>query len=177
MDRVGRIAAGLALQGWPQAEIAKASSVLQEAPAKRSPWLELLDNVIYWVLLAVAILANFIVSIVLVPFLLVLTGPLLYGALAFLGLVFGTMLDVVVRETEFLQKKHYVVAEVLVPAIALINIYMITRLSNKLALIMALPGDGNSPLLVALVYVVAFALPHFIYGRMHARKHTTATAA
>lgn len=177
MDRIERISTNLAAQGWSQQDIRKATTILQEAPAKRSPWIRVLDSILYWVLLGVAILANFIISIVLVPFLLVLTGPLLYGALFFLGLVFGTMLDVVVRETEYLQKKHVIVAEVLIPAIALINIYMITRLSNKLAAIMELPGSNNSPLYVALVYVIAFALPHFIYGWMHTRKTHAPVAA
>lgn len=163
MDRIERITKNLPQQGWTKPEIDKAVEILRKAPEKSAPWVRFLDMVLYWLLLLVTIVGNFIVSIALVPFLLVLTGPLLYGALFFLGVVFGTMLDVVVRETEYLQKHHYVVAEVLIPAIALINIYMITSLSNRLAAMMSLPGNNNQPVLVAVIYVIAFSLPHMVY--------------
>jgi len=177
VDSVEHVTRNLPSRGWTPPEIDKASEILRQAPARKSEFIKVLDAALYWILLAVAILANFIVSIVLVPFLLVLTGGLLYGALFFLGLVFGTMLDVVVRETEFLQRQRYVMAEILIPAVALINIYMITKLSNSLATKLALPGSENRPVVVALVYVVAFILPHFAYGLLRRKKTSSLAAA
>jgi hypothetical protein len=162
VDRIEHIASTLPQKGWTKPEIDKAVSILRHAPEKKSDVIKFLDQAMYWILLLVGILANFIISIVLVPFLLVLTGPILYGALFFLGVVFGTMLDVIVRETEYLQKKHFVVAELLIPAIALINVYMITNLSNKLAVVLQLQIH-QQPWIVAVTYVVAFSLPHVAY--------------
>ena len=164
-------------RGWTKPEIDRTVQILREAPEKRPDWLRFLDAALYWILILVSIFANFIISIVLVPFLLVLSGAILYGALFFLGIVFGTMLDVVVRETEYLQKKHYVIAEVLIPAIALINIYMITGLTNQLAVALSLPNVNNQPWLVALMYVVAFSLPHIVFKLAHMHRTTPTLTA
>ncbi len=171
MDRIERLTRNLPRKGWSAPEIQKTIAILQEAPAKKSEFVLFLDSALYWILLGVAIFANFVISIALVPFLLVLTGVLLYTSLFFIGIVFGTMLDVVIRETEFLQEKHFIVAEVLIPAVALINIYIITQLSNQLAVLLDTAGVGQQPVIVAVVYVVSFTLPHLAYKYLHHRKY------
>ncbi len=172
MDRLDHIRKGLRGKGWVAPEIDTAERILKTASSKRTKWIRVLDSMIYWLVLLVAIVMNFVLSIVLVPFLLVFTGPMLILALVVIAVAFGTMLDVVVRETEHLQQKHYVMAEVFIPAIALINIYIITRLSGQLATLMELPGAANNPLLVSVCYVAAFIAPHIILGAFHRSKHS-----
>ena len=162
MDRAEQLTQGLEKKGWTAPEVAAAQKIYQEAPKKRADYVKLLDAILYWVLLGVTIIANFIVSIVLVPFLLVLTGIYVHIALVFAGLVFGTLMDVVIREQESMQQKHFIIAELFIPILALLNIYIITRLSNQLAVVLHQPGATN-PFIAAVVYVIGFSFPHVFF--------------
>jgi hypothetical protein len=150
-------------KGWQPKEVAKTVGILERAPQKKSDWVRFLDVILYWAIFAVSILANFIVSIVLVPLLLTITDAWLYAAIVVIALTFGSMLEVIIRETEWLQRRHYVIAEVFIPATALINIYIIVQLSNRLATILKLPGSSQNPLLIGAVYVLCFSLPHVFW--------------
>jgi hypothetical protein len=163
MDRIEHLETRMETKGWQPKEIEKTVTILEQAPQKRSDWVRFLDVILYWAIFAVSILANFIVSIVLVPLLLTITDAWLYAAIAVIALTFGSMLEVIIRETEWLQKRHYVIAEVFIPAIALINIYIIVQLSNRLAVILKLPGSNQSPLLIGAIYVLCFSLPHLFW--------------
>lgn len=177
MDRINHLKEKLAKRGWQANEIDSAAAMLHTAEHVKEDHVRFLDSALYWIILLVAVLANFIISIALLPFLLVLTGWYLVGSLVLIGVAFGTMLDVIIRESEHLQKKHYVVAEIFIPAIALINIYIMTNLSKTLAAAMELPGVANDPIFVAIVYVVAFIAPHVAFGLIHKRSHHHLSAA
>jgi len=177
MDRTDHLKETLSKRGWQPREIDSATATLRAADHVKEDHVRLLDTVLYWIILFVSILANFIISVALLPFLLVLTGWLLVGALIIVGVAFGTMLDVIIRESEHLQQKHYVVAEIFIPAIALINIYIMTNLSKTLAASMELPGVANDPIFVAIVYVIAFVAPHIAFGLIHKRGHHHLAAA
>lgn len=181
MDSVTPLKESMERKGWPPKDVQKTVKILEEAPKKKTDWVKFLDATLYWAIFAVAVLANFIVSIVLVPLLLTMTDLWLYFTIAFIAVSFGAMMEVIIRETAWLQKKRYVIAEIFIPAIALINIYIIVQLSNKLAAVLQLPGTNQSALLVGCVYVVCFSAPHIVWLafktlRRPARK-TVASAA
>ena len=170
MDRIEHLKGKMEEKGWQPKEIDKAVSILKKAPERKSEWVRFLDQVLYWGIFVVSVLANFVVSIVLVPLLLTITDIWLYFTIAVIALTFGAMLEVIIRETEWLQKKHYVVSEIFIPALALINIYIIVQLSNRLATILKLPGTNQSPLLVGALYVFCFSMPHVFWLVVRAAK-------
>jgi hypothetical protein len=180
MDSVENLQNAMQKKGWPPKDIEKTVGILKEAPKRKSDWIKFLDAALYWGIFAIAILANLIVSIVLVPILLTITDIWLYFTIAFIAATFGVMFEVVIRETEGLQKKKYVIAEIFIPAIALVNVYIIVQLSNMLAAVLKLPGANQSALLVGFLYVLCFSLPHVIwlvFRRMrHAARKPVATA-
>jgi hypothetical protein len=146
-------------KGWEQYHVNRATSILQNADTVKTGAIRFLDAIIYWVILFAAIVGNFIVSIVFIPVLLAFDELSAVVAVAVFAVAFGTLLDFIVREVEHLRRSHLIVPELFIPAIALINIYIIVRLSNGVAVSLDLPT--HNPWLISIMYVCAFVLPHF----------------
>lgn len=121
--------------------------------------IEQLDVLLYWAILIISILGNFIVSIALVPFLVALQGWALYFTVFFIAATFGYMFTFVLQEIEKLQPQQNVIAIILIPAIAVINITIMTLMSNKLILLLDVNTAFHNPYLVAAVYVLGYLLP------------------
>ena len=139
----------------------KVGEIYAAGEAKKSPFIRFLDAIIYWVIIVVTILGNFVLSLIMVPVLVVFTSGSLVAATAVLALAFGILMHVIAIEVEHLQKTHFVIFEILIPVLALINIYIITRLSNRLTELMEIQVS-HSPVLVSVVYVIAFTAPHLV---------------
>jgi hypothetical protein len=119
-----------------------------------------LDSVIYWGALLVAILGNFVLSIVVIPILLAFDDLSLVIVIAAIAAAFGILMDVVLREIEHLRHHTVIIPELFIPALALINVYIITTLTNSAAVIAGL--QTHNPWIVSVMYVCGFSLPHFV---------------
>lgn len=142
--------------------------ILATAEAEKTGTLKFLDISVYWIGLLIAVAGNFIISIVLLPFLVIMKESYLYVSLALLGLAFGALLHILLREIEHLQHKHHIIAEMFIPSIALLNVYIVTKLANRISATMQLQ-TAHEPGIVALVYVIAFFSPHvyFLLRKYH----------
>ncbi|HSU72742.1 MAG TPA: hypothetical protein VLJ21_02745 [Candidatus Binatia bacterium] len=151
----------LASKGWQPHHIDRAISVLQSSASIKSDSVRLLDSVIYWIALALAVLGNFVLSIALIPVLLAFSDIALLISTAIAAILFGMVLDFVLREIEQLRHTHLIIPELFIPAIALINVYIITNLSNNVALALNLSTTHN-PWVVSIIYMICFVIPHFV---------------
>ena len=147
-------------KGWQSHHIERAVAILHSAEGVKSDSMKFLDTAVFWGALLIAVLGNFILSIVLIPVLVAFTGVAVLATVGILAIAFGFILDVIVREIEHLQKSHLIIPEIFIPAIALVNIYIITNLSNKLTVELNLVP--HNPWFVSIVYMSGFLLPHFV---------------
>ena len=147
---------------WPTHVKKQTMDVLSSAHEKKSNLVLLLDELVYWTLLFLGIAGNFIISVVLVQFMLILTGIYLYATLFLVGLAFGTLINVVLIEIHKIEAKAHIIPGLLIGAIALINVYIMTKLANLLEVKLQLLTPSHSPMLVSVVYVLAFLIPHII---------------
>ena len=152
----------LKAKGWRAKDIKKAIKIINQAREKKPKKLQLLDTVIYWFILIVAIIGNLVISIALVPFLLEFKHFFLYMIIIILALIFGFFFDLLIRDIEGLEQKHVIIAGIFIPALALINIFYITNFSNYVSLTLNLNNTHN-PLIVSFVYVLAFVSPYVVY--------------
>lgn len=151
-------------KGFSKKEAQKTIDIIKEAEEKKSPKIRFADTVIYWILLVVAIIGNMIISIILIPFLLAFKKLPLYVTIIILAAAFGFLFDQLIRNIEHLKNKHHVVAWIFIPALAVIDTYYMTSFANHLTETLKLPLSLNSPLLISIIYVVAFILPYFIHN-------------
>lgn len=148
-------------KGWPIEEVERTLHIMQsdDKKEKHVEYRTSMNFVVYWTVLLVLTLANFMVSIVLVPFLLILKPFLVEIMVAMLGLVFGLLFNLVIRDIENIETKHHLAAAVFIPAIAVINIFVMISIANRIAGLIRLIMHQN-PIFVSLIYVAMFLLPY-----------------
>ena len=149
-------------RGWSKKEISKAVGIIKNAKQNKPKDVKFLDKRIYWILLVMIITANFAISFALIPILMALRGFILYFVIIILGIVFGLLFELVIRSIEHLEKKHHLTLAVLIPLIALLNIFVISNISNNLVKILNLTNIHNS-IIIALIYASSFVLPYVVY--------------
>jgi len=149
-------------KGWEKEEISKAVGIIEGVKRNKSRNLIFLEKHIYWILLVVIVTANFAISIALMPLLIALSGAFLYFTIFFIGIVFGLLFELVIRSVEHLEKRHHLILSVFIPLTALVNIFVISGISNNLAIELSLTNI-HIPIVVGLVYAASFVLPYIIY--------------
>jgi|TARA_B100001964_G_scaffold237207_1_gene300290 hypothetical protein len=151
--------ATLIRKGWDEEDIAGALQGLKRGEALKSKWAKRFDKVIYWGGLLFTIVISMVVGVAIVPFLLIMEGTWLFAFISLLGVSFGGMLGYLLNSIEKIQQERAIYASLFVPFLALMNIYIITRLSNLLAISMGQPP--HNPFLISAMYVWMFCLPYF----------------
>ncbi|MEM3154482.1 MAG: hypothetical protein QW165_02860 [Candidatus Woesearchaeota archaeon] len=144
---------------WSPDLAAKTEQILRSAEKAKSAGMRFVDSSLYWILLIIAILGNFILSVVLVPFLITMRGLPLYFSLFFIGGSFGWMFSFILHHIEQLKKGQHIIASIFIPALAIINVGIFAMLSNKLIFLMKLSTPPHNPFLVGAVYVFGYVLP------------------
>jgi len=149
-------------RGWSAKEVDKAVGIISDAKQNKTKENIFLEKRIYCILLVLIAAANFAISVALIPILIALRGVLLYFAVIVLGIVFGLLFELVIRGIEHLEKHHHLFLAILIPLIALANVFFISRTSNDLIAMLGFKNMHN-PSVIAVVYAASFVLPYIIY--------------
>jgi hypothetical protein len=145
---------------WTPEEKNRVLGIIERGRTKKSKGIRMMDELAYWTFLFIAVAGNFILSVVLVPFMLILKGFYLFAVLFVIAFAFGMLINVVLKEIEKIEAKKHIIPILFIIAIALINIYIIARFTNKLEFLLQVPTPAHSPVLISATYVVAFTLPY-----------------
>ena len=109
-------------------------------------------RVVFWVLMGIAIAAHMLLSATIVPFLLVFHS-FFFDAIALLtALLFGMMYVFIISNVLHLERRHHVLAGIIVPLGAAITVFV---LGNRL--------NEDVSILYALIYGLAFVLPYAVH--------------
>jgi hypothetical protein len=123
------------------------------------------NTLTYWMALVVLVVCNFVISIVLIPFLIILEPVPLYMIIGLLGFMFGSLFKLVLTSIEGLDIKKQSFANFFIPALSVINIAVISTLANKMDDMLQLNVKEN-PATLGLFYALTFILP-FIYLQVY----------
>ncbi|MBI4143496.1 hypothetical protein HY487_01275 [Candidatus Woesearchaeota archaeon] len=148
-------------KGWERKEIIKAVEAIKNAKKSKPKDVIFIEKQIFWILLAIIIAANFAVSVALLPLLVALNGVLLYSAVTILGIVFGLLFELVIRGMDHLEKKHHFFLAILIPVVAMSNVFIVSRMSNSLVQKFGFANSHN-PIFISVAYSASFALPYVI---------------
>ncbi|MBR9683334.1 hypothetical protein GOV03_02230 [Candidatus Woesearchaeota archaeon] len=145
-------------KGWEEAEIKNAENILDKV--------ELHDlffsKITFWSALVVIIFANLLISLVLIPFLIVLASWILYSTVAILALIIGFLYDLLITDIKILERKHHLLAGITIPLLAFINIIIMVLVSNKFITDLHLYNSPHNPWLLGLVFAIALITPYLI---------------
>jgi predicted membrane-bound spermidine synthase len=151
-------------KGWEDDEIERVVSVYEDNQRKDAK--SFFSTIIYWIALLVTIVANFLVS-ALILFVIFASNKLnftyssliVYAVVGVIGFAFGFVFMLLLKDLERMQGKHHVVISLFIPAMAFINVFVITSVSNTLQ--SSLNIVTLHPMGVSLVFVFFFSLTYF----------------
>jgi hypothetical protein len=151
-------------KGWTEEEIEKTMGLLYstDKQEKHMNFVSATHPVIYWVGLVIAIVGNLLISVTLIPFLMILNSMQLYIILGIVGVVFGAMFNVILKDIEHIDQTHHVMAGIFIPAIALITVYVMTNVANRFNDIIRNPNPHNAVIL-SIIYLCCFSAPYALY--------------
>ena len=150
-------------RGWSRAEIDKTMRTIHRGEHKKSLFSKFLERMIFWLALFICLVGNFFISMMLIPMLLLIKGNFFYFILIIVGFTVGILFELIVCSLENMEKKKYVISGIFVPFLSLINIFLISQLSNNFSSLMHVSAGYHDPLIVSLIYVISFMIPYFVH--------------
>ena len=154
----------LKAKGWTEKEISSTEKIIgkEDTSAVKT------QIMLYWMIIFAMVFITLLVSFWLIPFFVVFQGWIVFLVLFILGLSFGAMFNNLIIHLEHLNRKHYILAGMLIPIVAIASLFIITKAAAYAAAKINLPAR-QSPLEVSAVYLIGFLLP-YIYGLLYQRK-------
>jgi len=153
-------------KGWSEQEIKNAESILDKTELKDL----FLSKITFWSALVVIIFANLIVSLILIPFLTVLNHLVLYSIIIILAATIGFLYNFLITNIGHLEKKHHLLAAIIIPLIALVNVIIMVTVANNFIDNLKLNNPPHNLWITALIFAIAFILPYLIHralGKHH----------
>lgn len=117
-------------------------------------------SVVYWISLMAALIGNFVSSVILIPFILMIDSRLtLYVIIMIMGFVFGALFNFLLTDIQKLDYSHHVISGAVIPTFAVINIYIVVEVSKTLGGFF-LTTVHESPMIISILYVGMYILPY-----------------
>ncbi len=160
-----RLTKKLLKKGWKHHEINKTLKIIEAGKQKKHKHIKLLDASVYWIALIVAIIGNIAILFTLLPLLLFLKGWGYYLIIGILGFSFGLLFEILIRDIENLETHHHILISSLLPAVTIINFFIITRVLNNFLTRFNL--SIQVPLFMGIFYTVIFLLPYILYHTVY----------
>ena len=151
-------------KGWTDEDIYHAVKIIERGRKKKPKNIIFLDSMVYWVALLIALVGNFIISIILIPFMISMSGVKLYAIITIIGFAFGAFFDLLIRDIKKIQNKDVIIAGIFLPLLALINVNLMVTFSNYLQEVFKLSTVQHNPMVISVMYVIAFIIPYMING-------------
>lgn len=145
-------------KGWHEAEIKKAESMLEKTEHKDIYF----SKIIFWSALVVIIFANLLVSLILIPFMIVLYHWIVYLIIIILAGAVGFLYNFLVLDIGHLEKKHHLLAGIMIPILAVINVVIMVLISNQFIADLKVKNTVHNPWLISLVFAIAFITPYLV---------------
>src|SRR3989344_2868545 len=150
--------ASLQKKGWNEREIARAERFVNVP----RPYDTHFSKIVFCSALIVIIFANFIVSLVLIPFLLVFHDALLYSIIVLLAGTIGFLYKHLITDIGHLEQKHHIWASILIPLIAAANMIVVVFIANEFITKMETVSDLQNPWLIAAVFSLVLIVPYVL---------------
>lgn len=171
-------------KGWSHEEMEKAQKIIDKRITHdKSRSMSLSNKVVFWSVVFVIILGNFIISMLLIPFLIILEKLALDIFVIILGFAFGTLFNLVLTDIRYVDRKYHLIAGVAIPVLAVFNLSLMTQAANALNNVLGLTAGRANPVTISILYTIAFITPYlwsllvtkkvdFAYKRTHRDRET-----
>ncbi len=158
-------------KGWSEPDIRRAEQLLHGEEKHDAHF----ARMVFWTLIAIVVIGHLLISLVLIPFLVVLNSTVLISIVILLGLVLGSLYTLLIMDIGFLQRKHHLSAGILLPLVALVSVAMMTITANKAIIEVGVENAQHNPFVIGVVFAGAFIVPYLfkIAGQAFRRKNSS----
>ncbi len=119
-----------------------------------------MNRLVFWTVLATIMVQNFLIAVFLIPFLLLLNRLLLDILIIIIAASFGALFSYIIIGVEHLEKRHHILAFLIILLMGLLNITISVSVADKAAAITGLQKSPASVLVLSLLYLVSFLTPY-----------------
>lgn len=148
----------LQAKGWSDRELLRAEQILERAEQHDI----FLSRFALWSIIIVVIISNIIVSLVLVPFLVFFQTWALYLIVILLAGLVGFVYNFLITDVKHLERKHHILAGIIIPLIALGNTALIIIMAQKFMEKSAIINSTVSPWAMGILFGVVFIIPSIV---------------
>lgn len=150
-------------KGWNDEEIMKADRIIVERMQKdKSGTTTYMNKAVFWTMFFIMIIGNFIISILMIPFLLVLNLTFLDFIIVVLGVSFGFLFNFLITDIRHVPFKHHLFAGTVIPIVAVLNFFFMTSMANSLANYLQVSNVRQDPYTISIIYMIAFIAPYLV---------------
>ena len=161
-------------KGWKDEDIARADMTIGERRKKdKSGTMPYMDKAVFWTMFFLIITGNIIISILMIPFLLVLNLPFLDLIIIILGVSFGFLFNFLITDIRHVPFKHHIFAGIVIPILAVINFFIMTNMANTLADYLEVSNVRQNPYVISIIYMIGFIAPYLIFRILEYKKSKT----
>lgn len=147
-------------KGWSVPEMSR----VKLASAHSEQYDKHFSKIVFWSALLVIIFANVLVSLMLIPVLVALTNVLLYSIVVVLGSTIGFLYHFLIRDIGHLERKHHLLAGIIIPVLALANLALVVLWSNKFIADLGVQNQQHNAWLLGAVFAAALIVPAAVGG-------------
>ena len=148
-------------KGWSEEDINKTQKIISEgAVLDKSKTQPFVNVVVFWTVVLVMVIGNFIISLLLIPFLLIINKIALDVVVVILGLAFGSLFNLLMTDLKYIERKHYILGGLLIPVLALVNISAMVKVAEAMNEVLRVGIVREDPIFVSSLYAIAFILPY-----------------
>ena len=155
----------LRAKGWTPDEIADALRVMNQAQSQKSKTIRAMDRCAYWGLLFIILIGHFVVSVIMIPFMVFATPLYVYAMILVIAATFGALYDLILYDINTIEGSTQFMPGLLLPALAIINIYVSISLATSLAIKVGAPISGSAPFIIGAMYLLGVMAPYWFTQR------------
>ncbi|MHA1911438.1 MAG: hypothetical protein ACTSYA_07065 [Candidatus Kariarchaeaceae archaeon] len=143
-------------KGWLDEEVKHAEEVLEKEEKHDAHF----SKIVFWSAIIVIIFGNLIISFALVPYMIVLFDWLVYIVIIMLAGAVGFLYNLLITDIGHLERKHHLLAGIIVPVLALSNFLITVFISNDIIQNLEVKNPLHNAWLIGLVFGLAFITPY-----------------
>ena len=148
-------------KGWTEEQIKKAEESIESRRFHdKSRSIVTSNRILFWSMLFVIIIGNALIALILIPFLLVFDKFAVNIFIVVIGFAVGLLFNFLVWDIEHLTIKHHLLAAIIIPVLAIVDLYAIVKISNAINEVFEITVIRGDPILISAVYVIAFLVPY-----------------
>lgn len=150
----------LSEKGWKKEDLMYVDHLMKEDNKKHHHIKQHLNHISFLTLTLGVVIVNLIMAVFVVPFILLLQGPLVYAAAVVFGFLMGIFFKFLMLELEGLEEEHHTIILLLVPVMAFIDIMIINALLDWLGVLFTVSYKYET---AVWLFMICFLTPYIVY--------------